>query len=562
MFVGDGVKATNSATDPDFCCWSPSAIPDCPPLNPPAYPGCDTECGPGGCGTLWYKFVAPDAISGPTSSVQLSTCGSNFPADNSMIQVFSIPDSDRGKCRLDLSACSVSAQDCADGSECVFDEEFACANLSPVACVDDTPGCSSAGGIPQPRNSRMCVTGLIPGDLYYVMISAKAVQTKADYRLQITANCGVTRPPIPNDLCGSAAPLTGAPLSVPFDLSGGETYAPVTFDCPGPMCLEATLHNDIWFDWTAPASGTTTFSTCGGSDANTPDTGLVVYNGCDCPVSDADVLGCNDFVFISVNGTPCFLGAEVVNVRVIQGNCYKIRLGGNLGDTPAGNLTITMHPCQDDCNNNQLCDECEVSCFTYGCEFSLGCGTAIDSNGNGIPDECEPGVALIDKAPACDASLPKLRNNVVRLTFDNPIVAPRPGQILIQSLGAGGTFGPDLSANFTFSVEPGNVLRIRDNASTLANTTWYAIRNTGGWSGVDVFEVDYVVVIGDSDNTSLNDFADLSFTFANLTTAVVLDDNRSDVNSDTFVDFADISDAFGYNGSSVPDKPSGHECPK
>jgi hypothetical protein len=349
------------------------------------------------------------------------------------------------------------------------------------------------------------------------------------------------------------------------------------------------VQNDVWYDWTAPATGLATFSTCGGSDANTPDTGLVVYNGCDCPVSDGDVLGCNDFVFLSVDGTPCFAGAEVPVVPVVAGNCYKVRLAGSLGETPAGNLTITEHVCLADCNSNLLCDECEVSCFAPGCELSLGCGTAtdcqnggagngvpdecdiangtsLDVNLNGIPDECEVpiGVNLTAKAPACDASLPKLRGNVVRLTFSGPIVAPTAGQILIQSLGAGGTFGPDLSANFTYTVEPGNVLRIFDGVgpipgTNLANATWYAIRSTGGWPGVNPFEVDYVVVIGDSDATSLNDFADLSFVFANLT-GVAADDNPSDVNSDTFVDFADISDAFGFNGSIAPLKPGGHGC--
>ncbi len=624
VHVGDGTNATASATDPDFCCWAPSSIPNCPPMNPPAYPGCDTECGPGGCGTLWYKFVAPEAQPlQTTSTVRISTCGSNFPADNSMIQIFSIPDSDRGKCGLDLSVCSVAAQNCVDGTECVFDEDFACANVSPVACADDTQGCSAPNGVPQPLNSRICVSGLVPGDHYYVMISGKVVQAKADYRLEFSSPCGVARPPIPNDLCANSADVPTTPAVIPFDLSGGTQYQPVTFDCPGPECIFATLQNDIWYDWTAPATGLATFQTCGINDDTTPDTGLVVYNGCGCPPSDSDMVGCGDFQF-----TPCLFGAKVTSVPVVAGNCYKVRLGGHLGGTPAGNLSISLYACLADCNNNLLCDECEMSCLNAGCEFLPGCGTAIDCNDNDVPDTCDlvtdpdcnnndipdscdiaicpPGTPSCDDCqnngagngvpdscdiasgtsfdvnPAngvpdecesqpvahlilnqatypCDSSLPRLRDNTIRLPFDAAITAPTAGQVLISTIGAGGTFGPDLSANFTFTVQPGNVLKIVENGTVFANGTWYAIRNNDTWPGVTNFEITYAAVTGDSDNTLLNDFADLSFIFGNLTGAAA-DTDRSDMDASTFVDFADITFAFGFNGSIAPAKPTGHDC--
>ncbi len=71
--------------------------------------------------------------------------------------------------------------------------------------------------------------------------------------------------------------------------------------------------------------------------------------------------------------------------------------------------------------------------------------------------------------------------------------------------------------------------------------------------------MDYVTVYGDADNTLLNDFADLSFIFGNYTSSPS-DQNRSNINADTFLDFADISDCFGFNGSIAPAKPSGHTC--
>jgi hypothetical protein len=340
--------------------------------------------------------------------------------------------------------------------------------------------------------------------------------------------------------------------TIPFDLSGGLSYAPATFDCPGPACIELSLKNDVWYDFVAPIDGFATFDTCGTSDQDTPDTGLVVYDGCECPADDADVLGCNDFQF-----TPCFLGAKVENVPVVAGRCYKVRLGGHLGGTPAGSLKITTR-CND-CNNNTICDPCDISCNNPGCNGVVGCGQFPDGNGNQIPDVCEA-PALASQVPACDDTLPRFQNNAVELTFAGPMAggAPAAGQVLVQELLAGGGFGPDLSANFTFTVVSPTVLRVRDNAATLVNGKWYGIRNTGGWSGSQNFEVDYVAVYGDSNNDRVNDFGDLSFIFAFLGPATPTD--RSDVNSDGVVDFGDLSAAFSFIGSFDPGKPDNHAC--
>jgi hypothetical protein len=146
------------------------------------------------------------------------------------------------------------------------------------------------------------------------------------------------------------------------------------------------------------------------------------------------------------------------------------------------------------------------------------------------------------------------------LPFTGTISVPTSTQIEIRTITAGGGFGAtNLAGSFTFSVLPGNILKIVENGTVFANSTWYAIRNNGTWPGVANFEVTYAAVTGDSDNTSLNDFADLSFIFANLT-GVASDTDRSDINADTFVDFADISNAFAFNGSIAPVKPTGHAC--
>ncbi len=333
------MTATTNQFDPGFCCHT-------------GIPG-DPSSGPGdpAVNTVWFRFVAP------TDSVFLSTCCSDArpggDAKDSLVQVLEPVDQDRGIC-ADGNPCSIAAQDCVDGSTCELDLEAACNSLVPVACNDDSDTCG-CGGVDQPTRSQMCVTGLTPGNTYFILVGAKTDVPDDNGRtdtgifaLTVTPNCAGT-PVLHNDRCQDAEVPAGQddpanyPLTIPFDLTGatfGE--APVTFDCPGPpsFCL-STMENDVWYDWTAPCNGTATIDTCDGD--NTPDTGLAVYRGCDCPVGNTseDIVACSDFM-----PPPCFLGS-MVQFDVEQGQCYKIRLGGHLGDQPAGpmHIDVACNPC-------------------------------------------------------------------------------------------------------------------------------------------------------------------------------------------------------------------------
>ncbi|MBI3834169.1 MAG: hypothetical protein HY287_07565 [Planctomycetes bacterium] len=133
--LSDGAHATNNSSDPGFCCRS-----DAP--------------GTGALGTVWYKFIAP------TSHVELSTCASSAPADDSLLQVF-VPG--------DASA-----------------DAAACASLRPIACSDDAVHCSDTQ-----KNSRVCLADLTPGEVYYVMIGAKTQASVGAYRLDATPYCTI-----------------------------------------------------------------------------------------------------------------------------------------------------------------------------------------------------------------------------------------------------------------------------------------------------------------------------------------------------------------------------------
>ncbi len=365
---GDGIQATTNPSDPGFCCH-------------------EDGLGAQGVGTVWFKFLATG------TTVSLDTCCSYprpyAPADDSLLQVFAIAEPDRGLCGDGLTVCSVSGQDCPDGSACILDEQWACSHLMPIACSDNAGSSCVCGPYESPANSRTCVTGLVPGDTYYVLVGAKTEENIGIWQLRIASPCSQVRPPLHNDLCMNAEQPTGGQVVVPFDISGaafGEGAA--TLDCPEPpaTCL-TTMKNDVWFDWTAPIDGQTTIHTCGDDDASTPNTSMVVYDGCTCPVEIGTELGCSNF-----QPSPCFLGSKVA-FDAVEGHCYKIRLGGHLGDTPAGNLTITIEGGIPDCNGNGIPDDEDIAS-----------GTSPDCDGDGVPDECEhdsDGDGTIDDCDGC-----------------------------------------------------------------------------------------------------------------------------------------------------------------
>lgn len=132
----------------------------------------------------------------------------------------------------------------------------------------------------------------------------------------------------------------GDSSSDPSDL--GDLVGPVVFGTtnattdgpPHAACLSAAddqIHNDIWFSWTAPCTGSLTVDTCGAADF---DTRVAVYDGCTAGPSDGNLLGCND----DAAGCPGFTSA--LSVPVSAGQCYLIRVGGYNGGSGTGVLTI------------------------------------------------------------------------------------------------------------------------------------------------------------------------------------------------------------------------------
>lgn len=312
------VFAKNATADPSdhgFCCH-------------------DDDIGAQGAATLWYKFVAPLPAESRAefSSILLSTCVDepSGPHD-SLIQVFEPRDADLGACD-DGSPCLVSFQTCVDLSECVLDEETACQDLIPIAC-DDNTGCA---GTAEPLNASLCVPALVPGRTYYVMVGVKDGENRDTYTLEITTPCDAELP-LPNDRCRNAELIDSVAGVAPFDLSGGDIYTPATLDCHTPSDVFPSMHNDVWYDWVAPCDGAVTVETCDRSleGDDQPNTTMIVYEGCGCPVRDEHRIAWDDFC-----GSECGL-SSCVTFEATAGQCYKVRLGGHLRGTPAGELSIS-----------------------------------------------------------------------------------------------------------------------------------------------------------------------------------------------------------------------------
>lgn len=485
--TGSNEKATLDATEPGFCCNT--GVGTCLGGEPFGGLPCivNSDCGgqtctervadPGGSALnpIWFKFTIPAGAPNP-SSARVDTCSSNSPALDSVLQVF-------------------RAQDQSS-------QQSACRSLAPIACNDDASNCSSTA-----RNSRVCVTGLVPGETYYVLVGSKTENRLGQYRVTLATSCNPPAGTLANDYCHKATNIVDATPATPNESVTAFDTTNATYDCPAEGCVPGS-QNDVWFNYTATCTGTATVTTCGGAN---PNTNLVVYDGggtsCAnaCPPGALPMEnGCNDDILTGGCGE-----SSKVTINVVQGNCYRIRVADQDGFPAAGNLTITCGPsgivdCQPngipdatdilncpvgnpdckDCNNNSIPDFCDIRDGENDCqpdEIPDGCQlVGNDNNGNNVPDECDPDICpgLVGSNPAnclVDARRPHAPNvpgtpqgiNSIQMTFGsgcdvagavpgnftvacNPVAAPCP------TVSTVGVVGQVVTVNLSTVIPAGN----------------------------------------------------------------------------------------------------------
>ena len=105
-----------------------------------------------------------------------------------------------------------------------------------------------------------------------------------------------------------------------FDNTNNNTDGP---EHPTASCFafgNDFVNQDMWYSFTAPNTATIEWSTC---NLTFWDTRMAVYNGgATCPLTDDDLLACND------DGAGCDNFTSYMTFPVTQGETYLLRLGG------------------------------------------------------------------------------------------------------------------------------------------------------------------------------------------------------------------------------------------
>jgi len=238
-----------------------------------------------------------------------------------------------------------------------------------LACNDDFCGLQS-----------FLSTPVIAGNCYKIRVGGYAAG-------QGSGNISLSYPaPLNNDNCVDRLDVFDG--VTPFDTSAATTDGPSHGACL--FFGDPQVNQDIWFNYTASQDGFLRLETCGSGF----DTKLAAYAGCNCPVGDANLIACND--------DSCGL-QSVIQFNVLLGDCIKIRLGGYLGATGQGQLTISYgggggpcpnpkHPCNvtggPGCSDEACCNiVCASDPFCCDVEWDGLCvnGAAQLCGGGGNP---------------------------------------------------------------------------------------------------------------------------------------------------------------------------------
>lgn len=196
-----------------------------------------------------------------------------------------------------------------------------------------------------------------------------------------------------NDSCAAALSIDDG--VTPFNTANATTDGPSHGGSGCDQGGSSTISNDIWYDYVATCSGVLVASTCGSADF---DTRLAIYNGCFCPVSDGNLLVCND----NAPGCSGFTSEAVVE-GVFQNDCYKIRLGATGDLTGLGSLSVN-------CIGNDICsspDPISIGSTTQGTTRGTSVNDAAGLNcGQGFVDS--PGVwySVVGTGDRLRASIP------------------------------------------------------------------------------------------------------------------------------------------------------------
>lgn len=155
--------------------------------------------------------------------------------------------------------------------------------------------------------------------------------TVSDFGVLCGDQAACTPTSFAHNQCSQALEIPSVALyNTTFDNRCATTDGPPTVPCQSTQPFGA----DQWYTYQAPCTGQLYVSTC---DQTFFDGMLAVYGGgetCTCPENNGGLLACGDDT-CGFGGGPAY-----VDLPVIEGRCYTIRVGGWAGSIGEGTLTL------------------------------------------------------------------------------------------------------------------------------------------------------------------------------------------------------------------------------
>ncbi|MCH7596942.1 MAG: hypothetical protein IID35_10320, partial [Planctomycetes bacterium] len=270
-------------------------------------------------GTVWFKFRAT------TGSARIHTCNTSPPADDTIVTVYRAGDPST--------------------------DDTACATLIEIACNDDF--CS--------LRSRLTLSGLTPGQTYYVQFASFEPIDQGFYKLRYESPAPI---PPPEDICAGAIELTVPPGGL--DFAGGPTDT-ATVDIDSPACaFNPITAPGIWFKVQGTGEEMTA-ALCNSSFLF--DTKMNVYCGS----------SCDDLVCVANSDDDCDFNARITWCSEVGQTYYILTFGfdGAVGDI---NIIITSNgtPCAD----SPDCTTCTLVCPPGAILEAEPCGELLNDGCN------------------------------------------------------------------------------------------------------------------------------------------------------------------------------------
>jgi hypothetical protein len=211
---------------------------------------------------------------------------------------------------------------------------------------------------------------------------------------------------VSNDDCVYATPIAGDGV-FPVDNTDGTGLD------ADPGC--AAFGSDVWYRWTAAATGTVTMDMCDG--AATYDSALAAWE---------DAVGCPSTLIVC-NDDTCVLQSEVT-FACTTGTVYMIQVGGFNGASGTGNLNVATDP---PCIDGTYCTSLPNSTGATAAITWTGSCVVADNNFTLVVRSCpisQPGLFIYG---ANQASIP-FGNGV--LCLGQPILRLNP-PVFVDSTG-------------------------------------------------------------------------------------------------------------------------------